>query len=483
VVRPFTRAEYTNKGCPSMLQRSPTQRTNSAITPSPPQPPGRSISAWPRKSLLSALNNATTPPPPASLGRKLPLHESPGRPPRRNLSTASLPGLGGPLGASSFTRLLQLLFCVVFLFAVQINVMRYLDSNLLLLPRRAAEPTKTLVELAALEDEVKMLRKQARMEHNPARQEKQLTEELKWFQRRYHTTMDDYLAKQKLYKRIINETLFLYWASPTTDPDSTRSVLGKYIDQSTIKFIGHCPKCDYAVGTLDDESYKQLWRKTRDVFKDALTRFPAHKYFLKLDTDTYVVPENVVAWLGTLDETKPLYSGWFYSYPGDDIIEPLPMYASGGAGYIVNRLALEMTRGFSIPKCHQYVDVQVLQGLVAKAGLAQHDTITAKGKEIVSYEDVFMGRCMQAAGVNFTKSNKFNHESWAVMVTEALRSPNYDKLLRDLEYPCTFHDPMVKDHSRLVALDDAFRNGVIEMYLGDPTAALAQDAMPGFPGL
>jgi len=145
--------------------------------------------------------------------------------------------------------------------------------------------------------------------------------------------------------------------------------------------------------------------------------------------DIYVFPENVIAWIATLDGRLPGYYGWRFSYEGDDAVDPVDSYASGNGGYVITRSALARTKNMSLPECSTYADSNP-----QRAGI-----ITRKKYHFVgNYEDVFMGRCMMAAGVALTHSANFNYDSLGRMLTEAASLGDYEGAHRALKFPATF---------------------------------------------
>ncbi|XP_072028343.1 glycoprotein-N-acetylgalactosamine 3-beta-galactosyltransferase 1-like [Amphiura filiformis] len=132
-----------------------------------------------------------------------------------------------------------------------------------------------------------------------------------------------------------------------------------------------------AVGVGGKEGGDFLWVKTRRSLQYLYRNYINQAdWFLKADDDAYVIMENLRYFLADKDPSEPVYYGRrFKSAMNTD------GYMSGGAGYIMSKVALEqlVMRSFSnqfVCPSEQFVDLY--------PGLA---------------EDSALGVCMQAAGV------------------------------------------------------------------------------------
>ncbi|XP_063964419.1 glycoprotein-N-acetylgalactosamine 3-beta-galactosyltransferase 1-like [Lytechinus pictus] len=123
-----------------------------------------------------------------------------------------------------------------------------------------------------------------------------------------------------------------------------------------------------------------LWNKTRKSLEYIYKHhFNDADWFLKADDDTYVVVENLMAFLSNRDPAEPVYYGF-------DFNTTLPYlkskskkidYPSGGAGYVISREALK-----------RFVEV----GLKNRTGCCP-------GGYSDWPEDMCLGLCMESVGV------------------------------------------------------------------------------------
>ncbi|GAB6032351.1 hypothetical protein CHUAL_010988 [Chamberlinius hualienensis] len=115
-----------------------------------------------------------------------------------------------------------------------------------------------------------------------------------------------------------------------------------FIGDKTTRNISGVISLDVADGR------SQLWPKTRAAFQYIFdNHIDDADWFLKADTDTYVIMENLRYLLSTKASTEPHYLGCLihlYVPSG---------YNSGGAGYLLNRLALEklVSKGYDNKRC------------------------------------------------------------------------------------------------------------------------------------
>ena len=138
-------------------------------------------------------------------------------------------------------------------------------------------------------------------------------------------------------------------------------------------FVGNCTLCNYSLP--DDD--RGLAFKVRGMFMDALTRYPDVQFFMKMDVDTYFVPECLFDFLGRLNASEALYVGF-------DTGE----FLYGGSGFVLSRAALERTNNFT-GRC------------------AERESYSLRAGDMSNAEDIFMGRCMKWAGVPKRHSNRF----------------------------------------------------------------------------
>ncbi|TMW52327.1 hypothetical protein DOY81_002584 [Sarcophaga bullata] len=92
-----------------------------------------------------------------------------------------------------------------------------------------------------------------------------------------------------------------------------------------------------AVGLKVGEGRANLWNKTREAFKYVYDHhIDEYDWFLKADDDTYVILENLRAFLYQMSPQAPVYFGCKF--------KPLVRqgYMSGGAGYVLSKEALRL---------------------------------------------------------------------------------------------------------------------------------------------
>jgi hypothetical protein len=87
------------------------------------------------------------------------------------------------------------------------------------------------------------------------------------------------------------------------------------------------------------EMYDNMWQKTRSILAYMYDNyFDDYEYFYLAGDDTHLIIENLRRYLYTVEQkhdvaTEPLYMGMVYTYE--------VLYNSGGAGYVLNSLALK----------------------------------------------------------------------------------------------------------------------------------------------
>ncbi|RWS05970.1 glycoprotein-N-acetylgalactosamine 3-beta-galactosyltransferase 1-like protein [Dinothrombium tinctorium] len=116
-----------------------------------------------------------------------------------------------------------------------------------------------------------------------------------------------------------------------------------------------------------------LWAKTRAAFAYVYKHhLNDADWFMKADDDTYVIVENLRYFLQSQNKSKPIYFGCkFKPYVKQG-------YMSGGAGYVLSKAAL--TR-------------------FVERGMSLHHPSECKEDHEEGAEDVGMGKCMEALGV------------------------------------------------------------------------------------
>ncbi|XP_063709185.1 glycoprotein-N-acetylgalactosamine 3-beta-galactosyltransferase 1-like [Culicoides brevitarsis] len=118
------------------------------------------------------------------------------------------------------------------------------------------------------------------------------------------------------------------------------------------------------------EGRKNLWAKTKEAFKYVYkNHLDDADWFLKADDDTYVILENLRAFLYQHDTNDPIYFGCHLKGKVEQ------GFNSGGAGYVLSKEALKRFIKEALPnseKCRKHPN---------------------------GAEDVTMGKCLQNVGV------------------------------------------------------------------------------------
>ena len=128
------------------------------------------------------------------------------------------------------------------------------------------------------------------------------------------------------------------------------------------------------------------WRLDKYKFlhmvEDAYAMRPDAKWYVFIETDSYVIWSNLVSWLQTLDSSKPLYLGSTV-YMG-----PTP-FAHGGSGYVLSNAALQKLLGSGQS-----------QGFASSWDLKMKDECCG---------DVLLGMALTEKGVNLTDAVPFSN--------------------------------------------------------------------------
>ncbi len=89
------------------------------------------------------------------------------------------------------------------------------------------------------------------------------------------------------------------------------------------------------------ESYSNMWRKIIEIWRYVNKNLiNSYEFFFICGDDTFVIPNNALKYINTLDNTKPIYCG--------RILKPLKTqwnvdfeFNSGGSGYILNKISIK----------------------------------------------------------------------------------------------------------------------------------------------
>lgn len=116
---------------------------------------------------------------------------------------------------------------------------------------------------------------------------------------------------------------------------------------------------------------------TRLAFVAALSTFPSAKYFAKFDDDAYVYTKRLLQTIEAVNQSHPMY--WGYPLNSYGIT-----FASGGAGYILNRAAVQL-----LSSCRQ---------------------------DLSDYEDAALAQCLESRGVSLTPQPGLHpHNPWQML--------------------------------------------------------------------
>lgn len=163
------------------------------------------------------------------------------------------------------------------------------------------------------------------------------------------------------------------------------------------------------------DNYYNLFFKSRYAFHHIYTNISSSfDWYLKADDDTYVIVENLRAYLSTLNPDEPHYLGY--------VLKPYLKngYNAGGAGYILSRAALKI----------------FAEKLYPNSTLCPDDI----------YEDVGIARCLSNAGIypedtrNSHGQNRFNTFSPTETFHQTKASVDWVKYLEKKGYEAFAND-------------------------------------------
>ena len=102
-----------------------------------------------------------------------------------------------------------------------------------------------------------------------------------------------------------------------------------YLDQKDAMALGQSPEYLEFKGGWELDRYKNI-----HMMKKAWKQKPNAKWYLFIDSDSYVMLSNLLTYLRDLDHTKKLYMGDVTQVNGVD-------FAQGGTGYVISHGAME----------------------------------------------------------------------------------------------------------------------------------------------
>jgi hypothetical protein len=116
------------------------------------------------------------------------------------------------------------------------------------------------------------------------------------------------------------------------------------------------------------EEYKNMWQKTRSILAYMYDNyFDDYEYFYLAGDDTHVVVENLRRYLYTVEQThdvatEPLYMGMPFALTGWKNL----LFNIGGAGYVLNRVALKRLVLEAFPTCYPKTQLSEEDQIIAR---------------------------------------------------------------------------------------------------------------------
>lgn len=119
-----------------------------------------------------------------------------------------------------------------------------------------------------------------------------------------------------------------------------------FISNETLYDTVHIPLVAY--------DHAHLWDKSRKSFQYLLKHYPDYDWYYKADDDTYLILENLRAFLARQSLDEPLLFGHRFMFPENVAMRAAPdlyldfkskygpwIYTSGGSGYVINNILLK----------------------------------------------------------------------------------------------------------------------------------------------
>jgi hypothetical protein len=243
-------------------------------------------------------------------------------------------------------------------------------------------------------------------------------------------------------RRLASDLIFLVPVAADSRTDLVNATWGSCAPN--VIFVGTCPACTLRVSleTGSVESWASLPAKVMAMWRAAPAAFPHARAFMKVDLDTFVFYSHLLRSLAAYEMKYgqlPVYMGSVYQLLDNDGA-PLTgdtglRYASGGAGYLLNRDT-----------------AVVLQGC---------DTSAAAALPGGAYEDALVGRCLASVGIRPRHHPGFMGDTLEAALRHWLTGgavyPNHVGDPTVPLYPITVHG--YKDPYALLALGVLARSG------------------------
>ncbi|KAH8353034.1 hypothetical protein KR084_008410 [Drosophila pseudotakahashii] len=188
------------------------------------------------------------------------------------------------------------------------------------------------------------------------------------------TTTTTHPPPDILASRLFNETRVLCMVMTSPKNHQSRAIhMQRTWGKRCQKVIFMSTKADMELGSVVlnvREGYSNSWPKTRASLEYVYKHyFDKYDWFLKADDDTYVIMENLRAFLYAYSPKTPVFFGdKFRAHVKEG-------YTSGGSAYVLSKMAL-----------HQLI----------RQGFSNSSICTNRN---YGYEDVEIGRCLKAVGV------------------------------------------------------------------------------------
>jgi hypothetical protein len=231
-------------------------------------------------------------------------------------------------------------------------------------------------------------------------------------------------SRQPLYHRTIEmqrKVIFLIMASPDYANKLVAQTWGQYVPDYAIHHIGRCPICDWGAHLPEAGDHLDPVKTYRALLQ-AFDRFPWVEFIVKLDADSYIIPENLYAWLAKQQVngfTEDLWAGHYLQIPDSLALgsalrqdyfdtQGAPAAYADGAGWLVSRhTAMQL-----IPVIEKLEDSNsnMAKSINARPIGRMWACHPDKG---MYWEDVYMGACLftNAGFVNGPMYHPHNFQS------------------------------------------------------------------------